>query len=375
MVTLSTVYRKAVPLILLVLAAAAMPLFPANAQGGTGVYNPEVCAKDISGAALSPACEAMIKAFPTPPNTKKIQVDSATLSLYNFWKVGPEPTATFDAPGGNVIGEIPAGFNWVNIIDESIEGWLKTQDGRWVSKEKAQPASPSYFTGVEISDGLKHPFAFILDKSNVYVSSVPGGKPDKTTGRFMKRYELVNIFSVAVDAEGWRWYMIGPNQWVKQTFVGKVIKAERPAGISGRWVAIDLYEQVLVAYEDDTPVFATLVSTGVPKFDTPEGVYKVWARLERDGMSGATGAPQAYALQSVPWVMYFNNSISLHGTYWHDVFGYRTSHGCVNVTISDARWLYQWFKAAPPDKETGEITNHVLVYSSGTYGSGVIRGQ
>ncbi|HRE47850.1 MAG TPA: L,D-transpeptidase [Aggregatilineales bacterium] len=352
-----------------------MPLFPANAQGGTGVYNPEVCAKDISGAALSPACEAMIKAFPTPPNTKKIQVDSATLSLYNFWKVGPEPTATFDAPGGNVIGEIPAGFNWVNIIDESIEGWLKTQDGRWVSKEKAQPASPSYFTGVEISDGLKHPFAFILDKSNVYVSSVPGGKPDKTTGRFMKRYELVNIFSVAVDAEGWRWYMIGPNQWVKQTFVGKVIKAERPAGISGRWVAIDLYEQVLVAYEDDTPVFATLVSTGVPKFDTPEGVYKVWARLERDGMSGATGAPQAYALQSVPWVMYFNNSISLHGTYWHDVFGYRTSHGCVNVTISDARWLYQWFKAAPPDKETGEITNHVLVYSSGTYGSGVIRGQ
>ncbi len=176
---------------------------------------------------------------------------------------------------------------------------------------------------------------------------------------------MVNIFATAQDSDGWNWYMIGPNQWVEQRFVAKVQKIERPEGVSGRWVAVDLYEQTLVAYQDDTPVFATLVSTGLPTHETPQGLYNVWASLPVDGMSGATGAPSAYALQSVPWVMYFNGGISLHGTYWHDLFGYRQSHGCVNLTISDAKWLFDWFHNGDPK---AEITNQVYVYSSGTYG-------
>src|SRR5690606_26548427 len=150
------------------------------------------------------------------------------------------------------------------------------------------------------------------------------------------------IYATAVDDEGWRWYMIGPNHWVEQRFVSKVTKIERPEGVSGRWVAIDLYEQNLVVYEDDTPVFATLVSTGVKQWPTNEGLFEIWERLLADGMSGATGAPEAYALQTVPWVMYFDGGIALHGSYWHDIYGYRTSHGCVNLTISDAKWIYDF---------------------------------
>ena len=48
--------------------------------------------------------------------------------------------------------------------------------------------------------------------------------------------------------------------------------------------------------------------------------------------------------------MYFDNSISLHGTYWHDDFGYRRSHGCVNLSVSDARWLYEWTAETEPDE-------------------------
>src|SRR5438270_13687560 len=140
--------------------------------------------------------------------------------------------------------------------------------------------------------------------------------------------------------------MIGPNQWVKQTFVAKVQQINVPDGVSGYWVAVDLYEQTLVAYEGKTPFFATLVSTGLPKHDTPEGLYKIWAHMTQDNMSGATGAPSAYDLQHVPWVMYFNESISLHGTYWHDLFGYRQSHGCVNLSISDAKYLFDWLQNA-----------------------------
>ncbi|MBX3066291.1 MAG: L,D-transpeptidase [Anaerolineae bacterium] len=340
-------------------------------------FNPTVCAKDNAGKPLSKACEAMIAAFPTPPNVEGIDLDLATMNRYSFWKIGPNATDLYDSPGGTVVGQYPAGFNFVNAIDVSVDGWLRIEGGRWISRDAAKYSEPSIFHGVKINDGLKYPFAFVLDKSTIYTSEVPGGAASKNTKRWLKRYEVVNLFAEAVDADGWTWYMIGPNQWVKQTFLSVVLPTQAPKDadgkvVNGHWVAVDLYEQTLVAYEDDVPVFATLVASGVPKHDTQEGVFAVWAKLERDGMSGAAGAPEAYALQSVPWVMYFDGSYSLHGTYWHDLFGYRQSHGCVNLTISDASYLYKWFATAKPDKE-GKIVNHVYVYSSGEYGSGVIR--
>jgi lipoprotein-anchoring transpeptidase ErfK/SrfK len=122
----------------------------------------------------------------------------------------------------------------------------------------------------------------------------------------------------------------------------------------------------LIAYEDDTPVFATLIASGLPGTDTHEGLFTIWARVANDTMSGFAGAPNSYALQSVPWVMYFDGSISLHGTYWHDLFGFRRSRGCVNLTISDAHWLFEWSGAGEPN-EDGDIITYVYVFASGDY--------
>jgi hypothetical protein len=179
----------------------------------------------------------------------------------------------------------------------------------------------------------------------------------------------VNIFA-AVEYEGWLWYMVGPDQWIEQRSIAVAKPVERPEDVEGRWVAIDLYEQTLVAYENDTPVFATLIASGLPGWDTNEGLFEVWARVPRDRMAGATGAPDAYALESVPWVMYFDGGISLHGAYWHDGFGYRRSHGCVNMSISDANFVFNWFEASPLNAD-GELVNNVYVWASGEYhGSG-----
>jgi len=48
-----------------------------------------------------------------------------------------------------------------------------------------------------------------------------------------------------------------------------------------------------------------------------------------------------------------DGGISLHGTYWHDIFGYRTSHGCVNMTISDAKWVYEFLADTYGQTSTG----------------------
>ncbi len=353
--------RRLIPLFALLALALAAPASAAD----TPKYDPTVCADHIDGSALDAACQQMIDAYPTPPELTAVSQDKYTLDTYSFWRVGPDPIPTFDAANGNPIGEIAHGFNFVHAIDLSVDDWIQIEGGKWIQRADARFTQPSYFTGETISDGLEYPFAFILDKSRIYVSAYPGGPRSQSTGRWLKRYELVNIFATATDADGWKWYMIGPNQWVEQRFTAVAHKIARPEGVSGRWVAVDLYEQTLVAYQDDTPVFSTLISSGLPTHETPQGLFNVWAHMPSDGMSGAAGAPSAYALQSVPWVMYFDGGFSLHGTYWHDLFGYRQSHGCVNLTISDAKWLYNWFQNG--DKNA-DITNQVYVYSSGTYG-------
>ena len=326
------------------------------------VYDPSVCA-DYSD--ISNDCLAMMEAFPEPVLEEIIE-DRYSLSNYSFWRVGPDATATYGAPGGGVSGEIPAGFNFINAIDTNVEGWLQIEGGQWVNRNDATYQQASNFTGVHLPEGWEHPFAWVLDQTGIWASTTPGGPSTSESGLVPLRYQRFNIFAEAEDDEGWTWYMVGPNQWVKQTFLAVIKPTERPVGVSGRWVAIDLFEQTLVAYDEDTPVYATLVSSGLPQWSTNEGVFTIWARLDRDAMSGATGAPDAYALQSVPWTMYFDGSISLHGTYWHNDFGYRRSHGCVNLSISDARFVFDWTADAEPD-EDGNIITYVYVHSSDEY--------
>lgn len=340
----------------LVLFAAAIPALAR--------FDMSACENTVPQSEISPECLALMEAFPTP-TVLAIPKDTRSLSNYSFWRVTNPTPNIYDAPNGNVVRQMGAGFNFVSVL-QVTDGWVQIESGEWMRDADVQYREASPFSGVRILDGLENRFAWVL--GTLVTSPFPGAQQNMDTGRVIYRYELVNIFAEAYDDEGWRWYMVGPNEWVEQRVVSKVSRIERPEGVQGRWVAIDLYEQTLVAYENDTPVFATVIATGLPGTDTEEGLFTVWAKLERDRMSGFAGAPTAYNLESVPWVMYFDGSVSLHGTYWHGDFGYRRSRGCVNLSISDAKYLFDWFSETPPD-ENGDVVNYVYVYSSGEYRS------
>jgi LysM repeat protein len=110
----------------------------------------------------------------------------------------------------------------------------------------------------------------------------------------------------------------------------------------GKWIDVNLSTQTLVAYAGDTPVFTTLVSTGVPAYPTVVGTFKIQTKLRYDDMRGGSGA-DAYYLPDVPYVMYFyTGGYALHGTYWHHNFGQPMSHGCVNLPTDAAAWVYNW---------------------------------
>lgn len=131
-----------------------------------------------------------------------------------------------------------------------------------------------------------------------------------------------------------------------------------PYAPGAKWIEVSIGEQRLWAYQGDTLISTTLVSTGLDPNPTERGMFRVRLKYPAQDMQGFTSAtgevtsvgdaapnPGAipYAVAAVPHVLYFNlDAEALHGTYWHNNFGTPVSHGCVNLPLDFAAWLYGW---------------------------------
>src|SRR5262249_42884003 len=110
-----------------------------------------------------------------------------------------------------------------------------------------------------------------------------------------------------------------------------------------RWIDVDLDAQILVAFEGDVPVYATLVSSGAKDTPTETGVYRMWLKESEADMKGLNGE-DPYSVATLPWTPFFRpaKGPAPHPGYWHDRFGHARSHGCVTLAPRAARWLYFW---------------------------------
>lgn len=113
-------------------------------------------------------------------------------------------------------------------------------------------------------------------------------------------------------------------------------------------IEVLLSQQVVIAYENEQPVFMSKAATGASwksgTYETPPGRHCVdHKRPSRHMASGNLASPVGYDLPGVPWVSYITrNGISFHGTYWHNDFGKPRSHGCINLPTQAAKWIYRW---------------------------------
>ena len=114
-------------------------------------------------------------------------------------------------------------------------------------------------------------------------------------------------------------------------------KAASLSGMTGHWFDVDLTHQMLYAYDGDTLVNSFLVSTGTWQYPTVTGKYHIYVKYRYTDMSGP-----GYYLPNVPFTMYFYQGYALHGTYWHHNFGTPMSHGCVNLSIPDSEWVFNF---------------------------------
>lgn len=108
------------------------------------------------------------------------------------------------------------------------------------------------------------------------------------------------------------------------------------------WVDVNIPQQTLALMKGDVPQFITLVSTGL-SLATPIGLFRISDKSGYLNMQGRvdTDAYQPYFVENVPWVMHFAPRYALHGAFWHWGFGHPASHGCVNLSPMDARWVYE----------------------------------
>jgi hypothetical protein len=137
-------------------------------------------------------------------------------------------------------------------------------------------------------------------------------------------------------------------------------------------IYVDTATQSVTAFEDDKAVLVTRCSSGGKGTPTPLGKFRTFHKGSTIHMTndGEADAGHGYDLPGVPWVSFFTGSgESFHGTYWHNDYGKPRSHGCVNLSPADSKFIYRWtLPVVPPGTQylylPGQGTNVEVVSSN-----------
>lgn len=232
------------------------------------------------------------------------------------------------------------------VVHDGIE-FVRNRRGDYVVNEGLRAATPSALSGVVMAAGDDLDFGWARrDRVALRVSKSARGK----VNRYASRHELLRPLHDAGDG----WLLTNDGSFVDARDVARPIVIAPIAELKDNehWLDVDTAQQVLIAFEGTRPVYATLVSSGLGTQTraTPLGVFSIWAKLAESDMNNLEDedAQQPYAIEAVPWVQYFQESNALHGAFWHNHFGTRVSHGCVNLSPRDARFLFGWTQPVLP---------------------------
>jgi lipoprotein-anchoring transpeptidase ErfK/SrfK len=241
-----------------------------------------------------------------------------------------------------------------------------TTKGLWLPLRDLNRARPLVFSGYDVTAGKFDQGFVVAEHAAVF---------DGPNGRRIARATEEQFAHVPVletrETHGRRWVRIGEGRWLDGTSVRVPTLATPPpeARPGERFIDVDLTTQTLTLYQGDEPVFATLVSTGIGHGNevtaTPVGTHRVWVKLRTTDMTNLEDedALRYYAIEEVPWVLFFDKGYGLHGAFWHRSFGHVRSHGCVNLTPLDAKRVFDW---AGPRLPAGWTAALPTEYDQGT---------
>ena len=144
----------------------------------------------------------------------------------------------------------------------------------------------------------------------------------------------------------------------------------RPAAVAlaskdGKWININLSRQTLTAYRGNRVIRSMPISSGVPGWATPTGIFWIYRKVADDRMRGYDPKQNTHwDVRHVPWAQYLRGGIAIHGAWWNRDFGIPRSHGCIQVPTQtfnphpqgvpeDAGWLYRFTALGTPVRIVG----------------------
>jgi hypothetical protein len=248
-----------------------------------------------------------------------------------------------------------SGFALLGVFDHDGRRFGMTTDLELVPLDRLTRVEAGGFRGLPLDDRTELPVVFVRSRRALLYEGSP------TTGlrivRPLAYREALPVRGESQRIGGLRFLQTASGAYIRDENLVKVEAPARPpawASAERSWIHVSIAAQTLVAYVGARPVYVTLVSTGAdglsdPKQShaTPRGEFLIHTKHVTATMNGDEVGDE-YDLRDVPYVQYFTEGYALHAAYWHDAFGTPHSHGCVNLSPQDARWLFQFSAPAVP---------------------------
>ena len=248
-----------------------------------------------------------------------------------------------------------SGFALLDVVEHEGRRFGLTTDLELVPLDRLTRVEPSAFHGIALDERTTLPLVFVRARHAALYSGSPerGLKQVRALGY----REAVPVTERRVKIDGAYYLETQAGEWIRDAELVKVsAKQPMPPGVrEGRtWLHVSIVEQSLVAFVGSRPVFATLVSTGagglgdpLTTHATPRGEFRIHTKHVTATMNGDELGDE-FDLRDVPYVAFFTQGYAFHAAYWHDAFGTARSHGCVNLSPLDARWLFHFSEPAVP---------------------------
>jgi lipoprotein-anchoring transpeptidase ErfK/SrfK len=204
----------------------------------------------------------------------------------------------------------------------------------WMDGADLQLLTPSRFTGIQLTRQVPFRFGWVLAETQ---SVNAAGTPIQS----YQRYQVIHEVPAMTSLPGY--IAIGTDEWLPENKVA-LVSPQLPAGVDPntcRFIYTDLNTQTLSVYQDCQLVFATLISSGKNSW-TFTGRFTILYKVEYNSIVPPPESTSDYYIEEVPYFMTYDENFGFHGAYWHDDFGSATSHGCINLSPTDAKWLYNW---------------------------------
>ena len=204
----------------------------------------------------------------------------------------------------------------------------------WMDGEDLQPLTPSTFSGIQLRREVPFRFGWVLADTQ---SANAAGTPIQA----YTRYQIVHEVPAVTQNPGF--IAIGADEWLAEDQLA-LVSPQVPADAGEntcRFIYANLAEQTLSVYDNCKLVFATLISSGANSW-TFEGRFAILNKVEYSSITPPATSTSEYYIEGVPYFMSYAGNFGFHGAYWHDNFGTAASHGCINLSPTDAKWLYDW---------------------------------